>query len=88
MTAKDPVVRTLTGTVVSDKRVKTRKVEVNWAARHPRYNKVVRKKTNFQVHDPENRSHQGDTVVIRQCRPVSKTKSWELVSIVDVSSPA
>jgi small subunit ribosomal protein S17 len=86
MTTQNTVVRTLTGTVVSDKRAKTRKVQVNWAVRHPQYRKVVRKKTNFQVHDPENSSHIGDIVLIQQCRPVSKTKSWELVSIIQVSN--
>lgn len=79
------VIRTLTATVVSDTRQKTRKVEVLWAVRHPRYGKVVRRKTVLQVHDEQNVSKTGDVTLIRECRPMSKTKRWEIAEVVKVS---
>lgn len=83
--SEQPTIRTLTGKVMSDKRDKTRTVEVYWSRRHPLYSKVVRHRTKCQVHDPENKSQLGDWVEIRQCRPISKTKTWELVSVVETS---
>lgn len=84
--SESKTVSTLTGKIVSDKRDKTRTVEVYWSRRHPMYNKVVRKKTKCQVHDEDNNSHVGDTVEIRQCKPYSKTKSWELVRVVEAAA--
>lgn len=81
--SESKTVSTLTGKIVSAKRDKTRTVEVYWSRRHPTYNKVVRKKTKCQVHDAQNQTQEGDWVEIRQCKPVSKTKTWELVRVVE-----
>lgn len=78
--------RTLTGRIISDKREKTRTVEVKWARRHPRYGKVIRGRTKYQIHDQDNESKLGDLVEIKQVRPISKTKSWALVRVVEVFS--
>ncbi len=72
----------LTGTVTSAKADKTRRVEVQRLYQHPQYNKIVRGKTVCHVHDEENQSKEGDTVEIVECRPRSKTKRWELVSVI------
>ena len=71
------------GIVESDKRDKTRRVVISSSARHPKYGKYVRKRTVLHVHDENNESHVGDRVEIAECRPVSKTKSWCLVRVVD-----
>ena len=76
----------LIGTVVSDKRDKTRRVDVERLFQHPKYGKIVRGRTVCQVHDEKNVSHTGDTVEIIESRPLSKTKRWELVSIVTAST--
>lgn len=77
------VTRTLTGRVTSDKRQATRTVEVNWSRRHPEYDKVMKMKTAYHVHDPENESKLGDLVEIKQVRPISKTKHWQLVKVLE-----
>jgi len=71
------------GVVESDKRDKTRKVVVTYVAKHPKYGKYVRKRTVLHVHDPENVSGAGDRVEVAPCRPISKTKSWRLVRVVE-----
>lgn len=70
------------GVVESDARDKSRKVVVAFKAKHPKYGKYVRKRTVLQVHDEANESRLGDTVEVEECRPISKTKSWRLVRIV------
>lgn len=70
------------GTVESDKRNKSRRVVVNFMTKHPKYGKFVRGRTVLQVHDENNVSKKGDLVEVRECRPISKTKSWELVRVV------
>src|SRR6476660_9341828 len=74
--------RVLGGTVTRDKMAKTRRVEVAWVLRHPKYGKFVKRRTVCYVHDEKNDSHLGDTVEIVESRPLSKTKSWDLVKIV------
>jgi small subunit ribosomal protein S17 len=71
------------GVVESDARDKTRKVVVSYMTKHPKYGKYVRKRTVLHVHDEANASHTGDKVEVVPCRPVSKTKSWRLVRVVD-----
>jgi small subunit ribosomal protein S17 len=73
------------GVVDSDKRDKTRKVVVEYMARHPKYGKFLRQRTVLQVHDEANESRLGDRVEVAPCRPMSKTKSWRLVRIVEKS---
>jgi small subunit ribosomal protein S17 len=79
----ESVKRTLTGRVVSDKRQATRTVEINWSRRHPRYGKVLRRRTKLHVHDPKHESSLGDLVEIKEVRPISKTKTWELVQVLE-----
>jgi len=74
--------KTRQGTVESDKRDKSRRVVVNFMTKHPKYGKYVKGRTVLQVHDENNESKKGDLVEVRECRPVSKTKSWELVRVV------
>lgn len=71
------------GVVESDARDKTRKVVIAYLAKHSKYGKYVRRRTVLHVHDEANESHRGDRVEVAQCRPVSKTKSWRLVRVVE-----
>lgn len=74
--------RVVTGVVTSDKMNKTRRVEIPRMVRHPRYGKILRRKTICMVHDEQNTSHVGDFVEIVESRPLSKTKHWDLVKII------
>lgn len=71
------------GKVVGDKMNKTRIVEVEWRSFHRVYKKSVRRRTRFKVHDENNMARLGDTVTIVESRPMSKTKRWRLVEIVE-----
>jgi small subunit ribosomal protein S17 len=70
------------GVVVSDKMDRTRVVLVKRIARHPLFSKRITKRNKFYAHDEENVSRLGDTVRIRQCRPLSKMKRWKVMEIV------
>lgn len=74
------------GVVVSDKRSKTRTVEVRFLAQHAKYGKYMRRTTRLQVHDEQNTSKAGDRVEVAACRPISKTKSWRLVRVVEAAA--
>ncbi|TVQ60317.1 MAG: 30S ribosomal protein S17 [Phycisphaerales bacterium] len=76
-------VRTKVGFVESDARDKSRKVVVRYVAKHPKYGKYVRRRTVLQVHDEQNESKLGDRVEVAECRPISKTKSWTLVRVLE-----
>ncbi len=71
------------GVVVSDHGDKTIRVEVRWMYKHPKYGKYLKRRTKFGVHDEKNEAKVGDTVEITECRPVSKTKTWRLVKVVE-----
>lgn len=71
------------GVVETDARDKTRKVVIRYRAQHSKYGKYVSQRSVLHVHDAGNESHVGDVVEIAPCRPVSKTKSWRLVRVVD-----
>lgn len=71
--------RILQGTVVSNKADKTVTVIVERQVQHPIYKKIIRRSKKFAAHDPENRCQEGDIVRIRECRPVSKSKTWEVI---------
>lgn len=71
------------GTVETDGRDKTRKVVVRFVAKHPKYGKYIRRRTTLHVHDEHNESRTGDIVEVAQCRPISKTKQWRLVRVVE-----
>lgn len=73
--------KVVSGIVSSDKMNKTIAVTVEYLAKHPKYGKYIRKRTTYKAHDPENQAHIGDKVTIRETRPLSKTKRWELVSV-------
>jgi small subunit ribosomal protein S17 len=70
------------GIVVSDKADKTITVRIDVARRHRRYEKIVRTSQTFHVHDERNDAHAGDTVTVRECRPLSRTKRWRLVDVI------
>ena len=74
--------RTLTGTVVSNKMQKTIAVVVERLVKHPQYGKYVRRTTKLLAHDEGNTSRQGDLVSITECRPYSKRKAWRLVEVL------
>jgi len=69
----------LHGKVVSDKMQDTAVVAVSRYVKHPKYKKYLKKTQKFKVHNPGNRAKEGDTVTIRSCRPLSKTKHFEIV---------
>lgn len=71
--------RVLQGTVVSDKADKTIVVRVDRRVMHPLYGKTVKRSKRYMAHDPDNRCKVGDVVKIRECRPLSARKRWELV---------
>ena len=72
-----------TGAVVRVKQDKTAVVEMVWKQRHRLYRKQVRRVARFHVHDPENRCRIGDLVRIEETRPISKTKHWRLLAILE-----
>lgn len=71
------------GVVDSDKRDKTRRVVVSFTTPHPKYGKFVEKRTVLHVHDERNESRLGDRVEIVPCRPISRTKTWRVVRVVE-----
>ena len=84
--AKDKVQHTMTGKVVSSKTAKTIAVEVSRMLKHPQYGKYIRRTTRLLAHDEAGAAHEGDTVVITPCRPMSARKSWRLVEVIERSS--
>lgn len=76
------------GIVVSDKMDKTVVVAVENRAPHPKYKKIVVKTRRFKAHDEENSCHTGDRVRIRETRPLSRTKRWEVADILSKSQQA
>jgi len=86
MSANENIERTLTGRVVSNKMDKSVTVKIERLVKHPMYGKYIRRSSKLHVHDETNQCNEGDLVVIRQCRPISKTKSWTLVGIVEKAS--
>jgi small subunit ribosomal protein S17 len=68
------------GVVVSDKQDKTVVVKVERRVMHPLYKKFIKRSKKFAAHDPENACKEGDKVRIRECRPISKRKRWEVLA--------
>ncbi len=83
MTRDSKTLRTLVGRVVSDKMDKTVTVLVERRVPHPLYKKYVRRSTKLHAHDERNECREGDLVEVAPCRPISKTKAWRLVRIVE-----
>ena len=75
--------RTLQGRVISDKMNKTVTVLVERRVKHPLYGKFVRRSTKIHAHDEQNECRIGDTVMVIQCRPLSKTKSWRFIQLIE-----
>jgi small subunit ribosomal protein S17 len=71
------------GVVTSNRADKTITVRIDVARRHRRYSKIVRTSMTLHAHDDSNDANIGDTVVVRECRPLSRTKRWRLVEIVE-----
>ena len=84
MENKEQKIRTLMGKVVSNKMDKSIVVLTERRVKHALYGKFVSKSTKIHAHDEDNQCSIGDIVTIRECRPVSKTKSWTLVEVVEV----
>lgn len=83
--SENKVVRTLTGRVVSDKMDKTVTVLVERKVKHPLLGKVVSRSRKYHAHDENNEFHDGDVVLIEECRPIAKTKSWKVAKLVEKS---
>ena len=74
--------RTLSGKVISDKMDRTVVVLVVRKVKHPLYGKYIQRSTKIHAHDEENTCQEGDTVVIAETRPISKTKKWRVIEII------
>ena len=72
--------RILTGIVTSNKADKTVTVKIERKVKHPLYGKVIKRATKVHAHDENNSASIGDIVSVKECRPISKTKTWTLVS--------
>jgi small subunit ribosomal protein S17 len=72
-----------TGVVVSDARDKTVTVEITMSVRHPKYAKTIERRRRLQAHDEQNDAHVGDKVRVVETRPLSKTKHWRVVEVVE-----
>jgi small subunit ribosomal protein S17 len=75
--------KTRQGVVVSDKADKTITVRIDLSRRHRKYQKIVSTKSTLHAHDESNDAHIGDTVIVRECRPLSRSKRWRLVEVVE-----
>ena len=76
-------IRTVQGRVVSNKMDKTITVVVDRYVKHPIYGKFIRRTTKLHAHDESNVANEGDIVTVRECRPLSKSKTWMLVNVVE-----
>ena len=85
---KSKTTRTLTGRVVSDKMQKTVTVLVERRVTHPMYGKIITKSKKYHAHDEKSECHEGDVVLIEECRPISRTKSWRIARLVEKARAA
>ncbi|MBF9001745.1 MULTISPECIES: 30S ribosomal protein S17 [Vibrio] len=76
-------IRTQQGRVISNKMDKSIVVAIERFVKHPIYGKFVKRTTKLHAHDENNECGQGDVVEIQECRPLSKTKSWTLVKVLE-----
>lgn len=79
-------IRTVTGRVISNKMDKSITVLIERKVKHPIYGKFMKRSTKLHAHDENNDCQMGDTVSIAECRPISKSKNWRLVEIVERAS--
>lgn len=82
----DTLSRKLTGRVVSNKTDKTITVLIERRVKHPLYGKIISRSKKYHAHDERNEYGLGDTVVIEECRPLSKTKTWRAVKLITKSN--
>ena len=75
--------RTIKGVVTSSAGDKSATIMVERRIKHPIYGKFIKRSSKMRVHDESNECNKGDTILIEECRPMSKTKSWKLVKIVE-----
>lgn len=75
--------RVLTGVVTSNKADKTITVKIERKVKHPLYGKIVKVSSKVHAHDELNKAQEGDTVTVKECRPISKSKTWILVDELD-----
>ncbi|KAA9131789.1 30S ribosomal protein S17 [Marinihelvus fidelis] len=83
MSTADKVVRSQVGRVVSDKMDKTVTVLLERRVKHALYGKYIKRSTKVKAHDEDNSAAAGDTVRIEECRPLSKSKAWKVVEVVE-----
>lgn len=83
MSEEDKSNRTVTGRVVSDAMDKTITLLVERRVKHPLYGKFISRSTKIHAHDEANTCSRGDLVTVEQCRPLSKTKTWRLLEVVE-----
>jgi len=81
--ATEQTIRTVQGRVISDKMDKTITVVVERKVKHPIYGKFIKRTTKLHAHDETNQCHEGDLVSVRECRPLSKSKTWMLVDVLE-----
>lgn len=82
MTTSESNARTMVGKVISNKMQKTIVVMVERTVKHPKYGKIIKRRTKLHAHDENQACQIGNTVKIRESRPLSKTKSWVLVEVI------
>ncbi len=85
MTENNEKIRLVTGKVISDKMDKSITVKVERLVKHPIYGKYIRRSSKYMVHDESNQAKEGDVVSITSCRPISKNKTFKLVSVLGSS---
>jgi small subunit ribosomal protein S17 len=83
MSGTEKRTRTATGTVVSNKMDKTITVLIERRVKHPVYGKYITRSSKIHAHDEQNTCGMGDTVTVAESRPLSKTKTWKLVEVVE-----
>lgn len=78
--------RTLSGKVVSNKTDKSLTVLIERKIKHPLYGKIMKRSKRYHVHDESNLYNEGDTVLIEECKPYSKTKTWVAIKLISKSN--
>ncbi|MCJ7675154.1 MAG: 30S ribosomal protein S17 [Sedimentisphaerales bacterium] len=79
---QDKKLKMLTGVVIGKSGNKNAKVAIDYRVKHAKYNKYLKRRTRLAIHDEHNQAGLGDLVEIAECRPLSKTKSWRLIRVV------
>ncbi len=73
------------GVIESDRNAKTRRVVIEFMSKHPKYGKYIKNRTSVQAHDENNQSRLGDRVEIAPCRRMSKSKTWQIIRVVEAA---